>query len=283
MSSVNQIDVIDQLILEQPDLRDLLELRKMILQAQKPIRETSAKGTTVNLDDQSIIEGFKREAQTSKQPLVSFLHTSIFDMDILLHICEQIVDVLTKKEMDKEGLTRFIEELKSGKMKLSELVGAALKEDTDFYEKMSGRYGITASLLLFIVDMLIQPCLEEVAKKAGSSFLDGWRKSSCPVCGRRPVVAWIKECKRYLVCPLCEAEYLVDSFLCVNCGNTSPPTLRFLAPDKYPEFRVDFCEKCKHYVKTIYKDRLKTPIPKGLEDILTVNLDFMAEKAGLAK
>ena len=283
MNSVNRIAIIDQMILEQPDLRDLLELRKMILQAQKSIRETSTKGTTINWDDQSIIEGFKRKAQTSKMPLISSISTSTFDVDKLLQMCEQIVNVLIKKEVGKEELIMFIGELKCGKLKLSELIDAAIREDADFYEKLNGRFGVKASLLLFIVDMLIQPCLEEIAKKTGSSFLNEWRKSSCPVCGRRPVVAWIKEHKRYLACTLCGAEYLADLFLCVNCGNIDPPTLRFLTPNNYPAFRVDFCDKCKHYVKVIYKDRIRTPIPKGLEDIMTVNLDFIAEKVGLIR
>ncbi|MEM3584378.1 MAG: hypothetical protein QW193_03730, partial [Nitrososphaerales archaeon] len=67
------------------------------------------------------------------------------------------------------------------------------------------------------------------------------------------------------------------------CGNVDPTTFKFLAPEGYQEFRVDFCEKCKYYLKVIDNSKLKKPIPKGLEDIITIDLDIMANSAGLKR
>ena len=50
-----------------------------------------------------------------------------------------------------------------------------------------------------------------------------------------------------------------------------------------PEFQIDFCTKCNHYLKVIIENKLKEPIPKCIEDILTLNLDIEALNAGLIR
>ena len=47
-----------------------------------------------------------------------------------------------------------------------------------------------------------------------------------------------------------------------------------------PEFQIDFCTKCNHYLKVIIENKLKEPIPRCIEDILTLNLDIEALNAG---
>ena len=134
-----------------------------------------------------------------------------------------------------------------------------------------------------MVSVLIQPCLEEIARKIDSSLLDKWWQAYCPVCGRIPIVARVRQRKRYLVCTFCGAEYLSDRFLCVYCGNKDPYTLKYLSVDAQPAFQIDFCTKCKHYIKVIDEAKLKEAIPRGLEDILTLNLYLVAKNADLVR
>jgi len=67
----------------------------------------------------------------------------------------------------------------------------------------------------------------------------------------------------------------------VHCGNLDPKTLAFLQIETKPWLRIDYCEKCKHYLKVIDDDKMKTPFPNGLEDVLTISLDRVAKEAGL--
>ncbi|MCP8316688.1 MAG: formate dehydrogenase accessory protein FdhE [archaeon] len=283
LSVEDQIKVIDKIIIENLDLRNPLELHKMILQAQKQLRDDPRKGTSVNWDDKSIIEDLQKNAREFNQPIAKFLNPSIFDSKALLYTCEQVVKVLIKKGMKEDLLKKFLDELINGKTSILDSISATLKGDAEYFERYGERLGVNPALILFIVSALIQPCLEEIAKKIDSSFFEKWWQALCPVCGRRPMTARLKSRKRYLICSLCGAEYLADLFLCVNCGNIDPATLKFLALEGYPEFRVDFCEKCKHYLKVIDEDKLKRPIPKGLEDVITIDLDFMAKNAGLIR
>ncbi len=283
LSVDDQLKVIERIIVENPDLRNPLEMHKMILQAQRQIKDDPKKGVSLNWDDQSVIEDLQKKALQSNQPMAKFLDTSIFDSKVLIHTCEQVAKVLIEKGVKKDSLKMFIDELIDGKVSIIDLVGVALKGDGEYFENYGGRLGLDPALILFIANVSVQPFLEEIAKKPDPSFLERWWRALCPVCGRRPIIARLRNRKRYLICSLCGAEYLADLFLCVNCGNTDPLTLKFLVPEGYPEFRVDFCEKCKHYLKVMDEEKLRRPITKGLEDIITIDLDFMAKDAGLVR
>ncbi len=275
------ITAIQQLIKKHPDLKPPLELHKLILLAQKELRESQKKGTNVNWN-KSIINELQQKASSSNQPIVRFLSPTIFDPDALLHTYEKVTGILIERGAS-EQLKEFLNEVEKGRINMLDAVGAALNGDCEPFENYGKMYKADPALILFIISSLIQPCIEEIARNADSSFLDGWWQVSCPVCGRTTRVAKLKSRKRYLTCTFCGAEYLADVFLCANCGNGDPVTLKFLAPEDYPEFRVDFCEKCKHYLKVIDEDKLRKHIPKGLEDIMTINLDLMAKNAGLVR
>ena len=273
---------IDQIMGEHPDLQPPLELHKLILLAQKELRESQKKGTNVNLN-KSIVKDLQKKASQSNQPVASFLSPSIFDSDALFHTCEKVTGILIERGASEERIEKFLEEVKSGKVDILHAVGAALKGDGEPFENYGKRFKADPALILFVISSSIQPCLEEIARNADSSFLDGWWQAQCPVCGRTPIVAKLKSRKRYLACTFCGAEYLADIFMCANCGNGDPATLKFLAPEEHPEFRVDFCEKCRHYLKVIDEDKSGKHIPKGLEDIMTIDLDLMAKDAGLVR
>lgn len=273
---------IDRIMGEHPDLQLPLELHKLIMLAQKELRESQKKGTNMNWN-KSIINDLQKKASSSNQPIASFLSPSIFDPDALFHTCEKVSGILIERGASEERLKKFLEEVESGKVDILDAVGAALKGDGEPFVSYGKRYKADPALILFIISSSIQPCLEEIARNADSSFLDGWWQASCPVCGRTPNVAKLKSKKRYLSCTFCQAEYLADVFMCANCGNGDPETLKFLAPEENPEFRVDFCEKCRHYLKVIDEDRSGKRIPRGLEDIITIDLDLMAKDAGLLR
>lgn len=277
------LTIVEQVIKEHPELRSPLELHKTIMIAQNRLRESHGSGTNVNWKDKTVIRDLQQKVLDSNQPIAASLSPDIFDSRALTLIYEQLGDMLIEKGIGERWIKKLSEEIKSGRISLIDAAGAALKEDTGFFQACGKKFNADPALMLFIISSLIQPCLEDIADNAERPFLDGWWQAQCPVCGRLPFVARIKSRKRYLVCPLCKAEYLADMFLCASCGNGDPGTLKFLAPQEHPEFRVDFCEKCRHYLKVIDEDRLKKPVPKGLEDIMTINLDLMAKDAGLVR
>jgi len=193
------------------------------------------------------------------------------------------VYVFIEQNINERGLKKLLNFIEKEKINLFKLIEATLRENIVSIRKAAKKLDVQPALLLYMVSVLIQPCLEEIARKIDSSLLDKWWQAYCPVCGRIPIVARVRQRKRYLVCTFCGAEYLSDRFLCVYCGNKDPYTLKYLSVDAQPAFQIDFCTKCKHYIKVIDEAKLKEAIPRGLEDILTLNLDLVAKNADLVR
>ena len=278
-----QLKTISTLLPKHEDLQDSLKLYKKILQIQLELDSTSTKGTTIDWNDQMSIDNLWQKCIETKKPITHFLDPTIFDPDVVFPLSKRIVKVLIGQNVNKEGLKKLSSSLESGNLKLPKLIKATLKENLEYIRKVAGEFDVQPALLLYITSVLIQPCLEEIARKIDESLLDKWWQASCPVCGRIPVVAKLRHRKRYLVCTFCGAEYLSDHFICVHCENKDPYTLKYLIIKERPAFQIDFCTKCKHYIKVIDEAKLKADIPKGFEDILTLSLDLSAKNADLVK
>ena len=277
-----RLKTVSALLPQREDLRDSLELYNRILQIQLKIEDIPTKGTKIGWDDR-IAVGLQRKSLDAKKPIIHFLDPSMFDIDVLFHVAEEILHVFLERNASERALRKILDSMEKRELNLFKLIEATLTENIVPVRKAAEKLDVQPPLLLYIVSVLIQPCLEEIARKTDSSLLDKWWQASCPVCGRIPVVARVRHRKRYLACTFCGTEYLSDRFLCVHCGNKDPYTLKHLIIEAQPALQIDYCTQCRHYIKVIDEARLKENIPKGLEDILTLNLDFVAKKADLVR
>jgi FdhE protein len=139
----------------------------------------------------------------------------------------------------------------------------------------------------FIVEALLQPFAEAVAigrrGEDRGSRQPGAHASRCPVCGCRPGVAVLYEegqgAKRMLVCPLCFTEWDYLRLVCPSCDEQQFEALPVYTADAFPHARIDACDSCRHYLKTIdlTKDALAQP---AVDDLATLPLDLWAREHG---
>ena len=278
-----QLEAVSILLQDKRELRNPLELHRRILRIQLRIDKALKQGATSSWNDQGAIINLQKKSNETKKPIASFLDPAIFNLKAMSKVAKEIVEVFSEHSVADNGQERVLGYFSAEKENLAKLLEATLKEDISSIEKVAEELSIKPSFLLYITSTLIQPFLQEVARKIDVSQLDSWWQSTCPVCGRQPAVAKIRQRKRYLACTFCGTEYLSDRFVCVNCGNKDPYTLRYLAVDADPALQIDFCDKCRHYIKVIDELKLGEPIPKGLEDIMTLNLDILAERRKLTR
>jgi FdhE protein len=66
---------------------------------------------------------------------------------------------------------------------------------------------------------------------------------------------------------------------CLHCGEAVFEQLAVYRADELPGTRVDACETCRHYVKTIDLTVDATAVPV-VDDIATVALDLWAREQG---
>jgi FdhE protein len=84
---------------------------------------------------------------------------------------------------------------------------------------------------------------------------------------------------RALVCGLCLTEHEYLRVVCPACGEQEFELLPVYSADRFGHVRVDACDRCHAYLKTIdlSKDGLAIPI---VDDIATVSLDLWARDRG---
>jgi formate dehydrogenase maturation protein FdhE len=282
-STQEQLNIVSTLVHKHENLKDVLKLHHKILKIQSEIDITPKKGTTIDYLDETFIANLMKKSIKAKKPIIHFINQSIFDLNFLPTIFRKTIQVLIEHNFDERGLKTFLSSPEGNNINLLKIMKATLNENITVIREIAEKANIQPSLLLFIVSVFIQPYLRGIARKIDSKMLDKWWQASCPVCGRLPMAARLRDRKRYLVCTFCSTEYLSDRYFCVHCNNKDPYTLNFLINQANPALQIDFCKKCEHYLKVIDEAKLEEPIPRGLEDILTLDLDALAKNKDLIR
>lgn len=272
-----QIQEIEYTAQRHPEYFDMLLFHKSILKILSTTGTSQTNAMKEALSDESL-DTLLQNVVSSKKPMINFLDARIFDSDSVLSVAKKVIERLIQRgsgtNIELEGLVRALEQ---GDVDIQKVVDAILREDASLFLHLSKIYKIEPSLLLFIFDTPLRPFFEELARRVEKDIKETWWEPFCPVCGRRSTVARMRQRKRYMVCTYCGVQYLVDLFLCVNCNNKEPTSMGFISFETHPEYELNYCEKCKHYIKVLYEDRLEEKIPQGIEDLLTRGLDIIAE------
>ncbi len=110
----------------------------------------------------------------------------------------------------------------------------------------------------------------------------------CPHCGGQPWVAVRRSlpnthgAQRSLVCALCGSEWVVNRILCPACGEENPDRLPTFNTERYPSARIEGCETCHRYVKSVDLTLDGHAIPE-VDDLVSVSLDLWAREQGFSR
>jgi FdhE protein len=88
--------------------------------------------------------------------------------------------------------------------------------------------------------------------------------------------------KRWLLCSLCSTEWPYLRVSCPNCGERDKDKLPVYVVSDMDHIRVDACEQCKTYIKSIDLTRDGHAVPV-VDELATVALNIWAEDRGYAK
>jgi FdhE protein len=86
--------------------------------------------------------------------------------------------------------------------------------------------------------------------------------------------------KRYLQCCLCRTDWVFGRVECPFCGNNDQEFLRYFHDEKDTIYRVDVCDTCKAYIKTIDMRNAHRDVVVALEYLATLELDIVARREG---
>ncbi len=149
-------------------------------------------------------------------------------------------------------------------------------------EHFAANLGLDSKVLSFLIRKSIGPSIE-----AGMDQLRGELDPEaivtihCPLCGSLPSLSLLKGevGKRYSLCSVCGYEWRINRISCAVCGNKAPGTLQYFCGEGDEAYRVDLCDECHHYIKTIDYRNLEASDP-FLEDLATLHLDVVAVEKG---
>ena len=137
----------------------------------------------------------------------------------------------------------------------------------------------------FLACAFLQPYAEFVRSRAPLQ-LDGYTHSLCPFCNRKPTIAVLRPqgdgARRNLVCGFCLCEWEFRRIVCVACGQEDQAKLPVYTADQFPYIRVESCDACRTYIKSVdlTKNGLADPL---VDELASLPLDLWAHEHGYAK
>ncbi len=110
--------------------------------------------------------------------------------------------------------------------------------------------------------------------------------SLCPLCSSKPQVGVLRPegdgGKRSLICALCAHEWEFRRIVCPACGEEDVHKLAVYSAKELAHLRVEACETCRRYIKTVdlTKDGHAIPV---VDELATIPLNLWAADHGYSK
>jgi FdhE protein len=274
---------VETIVKERPSHKQVLGFFKDIINEQYLILP-KIKIVPVEIDKEDAksktIQGF---------PLVE-KRTLALDIPSATRLFRRLCKILSKNKKTTRDAELITQAMRNKKIDLPELLKQAESENDEYITTLSKKLGVKEDVLSFLARNSIKPIYETYAKEL-KDYVDQerWWKGYCPICGSEPYIAELKneggaEGARFLVCSSCNFEWRFNRVKCPFCENDNHEKLRYFFAEKEGRaYRVDVCEKCKRYIKTIDTNKLGIDFIPLLEDIGTLHLDILAQKEGYTK
>ena len=110
----------------------------------------------------------------------------------------------------------------------------------------------------------------------------------CPACGAPPSISFRKSmassdgAARFLGCGLCGTEWQTNRIRCPSCGETDPQRLPGWQSETLPAARVEACETCRRYVKSVDLTLDARAVPE-VDELRSLSLDLWAVERGYVR
>ena len=126
----------------------------------------------------------------------------------------------------------------------------------------------------------LQPYAEHLAGQVEKEPVHGTPRL-CPLCSGRPQVGVLRQqgdgAKRSLICSLCATEWEFRRIVCTACGEESVDKLPVYVAEELAHIRVEACDTCRHYIKTVDLTKNGRAVPV-VDELAAIPLSLWAEE-----
>ncbi len=196
---------------------------------------------------------------------------------------------LPRVEAPLRSVLRFLAE--SGPVALRESASARAAEPADLFAARlrTAWTGGPEERQDFLSHAVLRPYAEALVQ--GGVTLDRPREPGsgrCPACGAPPSISFRRElpgsdgAARFLGCGLCGTEWQTNRIRCPSCGETDPERLPGWQSETHPAARVEACETCHRYVKSVDLSLDAHAVPE-VDELRSLSLDLWAIERGYVR
>jgi FdhE protein len=268
---------IDEVREAHPDYRLLFDMYADIFIAQEESKPS------IQLKEFSIPEALLAIKRNEKFPLVEASQFAV-DADAFEALFKRISAIFMRAGAEFSETAKALAALiEGGKISVNDLREASIKENSPLTDKLADEPGVNGAVAGHLLYYSAQPSFTMFAQQL-SGYLSNeepWDKGYCPVCGSVPEISLFEENgKRLLMCSFCEHTWESKRIYCPYCENTDHETLRYFTIDDTEEYRVDVCERCRTYIKTIDLRKMSRTVYLPFECVSTPYIDLKFQDMG---
>ncbi|GEM_PF-2709611 len=213
-----------------------------------------------------------------------------FRPDYDLQACRNLLLELGRLDFDgNQALTqsgaKVAASVTSGRLSARELFDTVIARDPAGLEKLAAGLDMDPALLGFWGYHGLRPTLVQAAADLADQAdgrQAGQPSGTCPVCGAAPALAALEQDgSRRLYCSFCWSHWRIKRLACPFCEKDSGNAHHYFYDESLPGWRVDFCQGCRRYIKTVDLRKLPRFFYPPLENIASLPLDLKAEQENL--
>jgi hypothetical protein len=141
------------------------------------------------------------------------------------------------------------------------------------------------NLSRFIALAFLQPYVEYLVARADMPA-PVVRRPTCPFCGSKPLAGVLRPegdgARRSLVSSFCYMEWDYLRIGCPGCQESRDDQMRVYLASRFEHVRVEACETCRTYIKTVDLTKNGLAIPE-VDEIAAIPLTLWADERGYTK
>ena len=153
------------------------------------------------------------------------------------------------------------------------------------YVRSTGDEDSSELLTEFIFRAFLQPYAESLSANMSVPEPAATHRV-CPRCASLPMLGTLRlegdGGKRYLICSFCLREWDFRRLLCPACGEGAENKLPVYVAEQFPHVRVEACDTCKFYVRTIDLTKNGHAVPL-VDDLAAIPLTLWADEHGYTR
>jgi len=267
---------VDSVIKNYPAYADMLSFYGRLFDAQEKSK------SRLRIEPLQIPDDVRAVKAREKFPLIEikdFVFDRLESANLFVTIGELAQEANPKLAASASILLKAVDE----KFEPASLFDAFLNGNEALFENISEALEVEKQVLGFITYNSLKPCLCAGADQLAAYLdkTDPWLKGYCPICGSAPILSILDaEGARSLICSFCWHPWPAKRVYCPFCNNSDSKGLHYFFSEQETEMRVDLCDKCHKYLKTLDTRQADRLIYPPLEQVATLHLDIKAREQG---